>query len=201
MNLLGAIIKKIYRIINCFYYKLKLKHVGCNTLIDRPINIIGANNIIVGKNVTILKGVHLGACALSKCKSPKLVIGNNCTLNHFNEIFAVSSIVLEDHVLTADRVYITDNIHGYEDPSTPIKRQPIETICKEVRIGEGSWLGINVCVLGASIGKHCVIGSNAVVTSDIPDYCVAVGMPARIIKRYDFDCQEWRKTNPDGTFK
>ncbi|WP_289818532.1 DapH/DapD/GlmU-related protein, partial [uncultured Duncaniella sp.] len=70
-----------------------------------------------------------------------------------------------------------------------------------VRIGEGSWLGVGVSVLGANIGRHCVIGANAVVTKDIPDYCVAAGIPARIIKRYDFDSREWRKTTPDGHFK
>ena len=155
----------------------------------------------IGRNVTILKGVYLGAYSFSHNKLPELKIGNNCSIGHYNEIFAVSSIVIEDSVLTADRVYITDNLHGYEDVVTPIKRQPIKVITKEVRIGEGSWIGVNACILGASIGKHCVIGSNAVVTEDIPDYCVAVGMPAKIIKRYDFQQKEWRKTNPDGSFK
>lgn len=53
----------------------------------------------------------------------------------------------------------------------------------------------------ASIGKHCVIGSNAVVTKDIPDYCVAIGIPARIIKRYNPEVGKWLRTNPDGSFK
>lgn len=50
------------------------------------------------------------------------------------------------------------------------------------------------------LGKHCVIGANSVVTRDIPDYSVAAGCPARIIKRYDFETQQWRKTDKDGTF-
>ena len=60
-----------------------------------------------------------------------------------------------------------------------------------VVIGEGSWLGENVCVCGAKVGKHCVIGANSVVTTDIPDYCVAVGSPAKVVKRFDFDRSEW----------
>ena len=68
------------------------------------------------------------------------------------------------------------------DINTPIKEQDI-SIVSPVVIGEGSWLGENVCVCGASIGKHCVIGANSVVTNDIPDYCVAVGAPARVIKK------------------
>ena len=62
-----------------------------------------------------------------------------------------------------------------------------------VEIGERSWLGENVCVLGAIIGKHCVIGANSVVTHDIPDYSVAVGAPAKVIRKYDFSSKEWIK--------
>ena len=69
-----------------------------------------------------------------------------------------------------------------------------------VVIGEGTWLGERVSVIGAKIGKHCVIGTGALVLNDIPAYCVAVGMPAYIIKRYCFDRKTWRKTDPKGNF-
>jgi acetyltransferase-like isoleucine patch superfamily enzyme len=77
--------------------------------------------------------------------------------------------------------------------------QPIQQI-HEVEIGEGAWIGENVCIIGASVGKGCVIGANSVVTKNIPDYCVAVGAPAKIIKRYSFELNEWLKTAPDGSF-
>ena len=97
-------------------------------------------------------------------------------------------------MLIADKVYISDNMHGYEDISLPITRQPIRQ-CAPVVIGKESWLGENVCVIGASIGKHCVIGANSVVTKSIPDYCIAVGAPARVIKRFDFSNSSWVKLN------
>lgn len=63
-----------------------------------------------------------------------------------------------------------------------------------VVIGDGSWLGKNVVVIGnVSIGKNCVIAANSVVTKDVPDYSIAAGIPARVIKRYDFDRKEWVK--------
>ena len=71
----------------------------------------------------------------------------------------------------------------YEDIETPIIEQSIGSK-GNVIIGEGSWLGNNVAVISCKIGKHCVIGANSVVTHDIPDYSVAVGCPARVIKRY-----------------
>lgn len=63
-----------------------------------------------------------------------------------------------------------------------------------VYIGFGTWLGTNVVIADARhIGHNCVIGANSVVTSDIPDYCVAVGIPAKVIKKYDFKKKSWIK--------
>ena len=59
-------------------------------------------------------------------------------------------------------------------------------------IGNGTWIGTNAVIVGnIQIGKHCVIGANSVVTKDIPDYSVAAGIPAKVIKRYDFEEEEW----------
>lgn len=65
-----------------------------------------------------------------------------------------------------------------------------------VSIGNCSWLGQNVCVLpGALIGEHCVIGANSVVTSPIPDFSVAVGAPARVMKQYSRQTRRWEKVD------
>jgi acetyltransferase-like isoleucine patch superfamily enzyme len=69
-----------------------------------------------------------------------------------------------------------------------------------VIIQDGAWLGENVCVVGASVGKNSVVGANSVVTKDIPDYCVAAGAPAIIIKRFDLEKKEWRRTDKEGNF-
>jgi acetyltransferase-like isoleucine patch superfamily enzyme len=67
-------------------------------------------------------------------------------------------------------------------------------------IGEGSWIGHNACVIGVRVGKHCVIGASAVVLRDLPDYSVAVGAPARVVRRYDVEAKAWRATLEDGSF-
>jgi serine/threonine protein kinase len=90
-------------------------------------------------------------------------------------------------------------LHSFEDISVPIKDQPIKQL-KNVVIGEGCWIGEHVSIIGASIGKHSVVGANSVVTHDIPDYCVAVGSPAYIIKRYNFESRKWEKTDRKGNF-
>ena len=100
--------------------------------------------------------------------------------------------MFDKHVLTADNVYITDNLHNYENVEMPIKMQGIKQI-STVHIGEGTWIGENACIIGAKVGKNCVVGANAVVTKDIPDYCVVIGAPARIIKRYNLKSTVWEK--------
>lgn len=154
---------------------------------------------MIGSKTIINYKSWIEARPLTGEEKAEIHIGDGCYIGHFNEIYATKSIVIEDKVLTADRVYISDNLHGYADPNIPVIDQLIKQI-STVRIGEGSWLGVGVAVIGANIGKHCVIGANAVVTKDIPDYSVAVGIPANVIKRYNFKTNKWEKTNPDGSF-
>lgn len=193
-------LRKIYHLLHNQYNRHHyISDIGKGSFIVSPLHINGKENISIGDNTIIQYKTWLAAVSLTGEVSVKLKIGNGCAIGHFNEIYSTKSIIIEDNVLTADRVYISDNLHGYENPQIPVIKQPIKQI-GTVRIGEGSWLGAGVCVLGANIGKHCVIGANAVVTHDIPDYCVAVGAPAKIVKRYNPESGRWEKTKPDGSF-
>lgn len=154
----------------------------------------GGGGVSIGSNTIIQYKSWIEANPLTGESEAELIIGSGCSIGHFNEIYATKSIVIEDNVLTADRVYISDNLHGYENPEIPVIKQPIKQN-GTVRIGEGSWLGAGACVIGANIGKHCVIGANAVVTHDIPDYSVAVGIPAKVIKKYNFNTSKWENVN------
>ena len=179
-------------------YKYRFKSFGKKSYIHSPLKIDGIENIEIGDNVFIAYKAWLAAMPLTREKS-KLVIEDGVHIGNFNHIYATQSIIIRKDVLTADKVYISDNLHGYEDINTPIIKQPIVQK-KEVEIGEGSWLGENVCIIGASIGKHCVVGANSVVTKNFPDYCVIVGAPAKIVKRYCFEEQKWKKTDYKGNF-
>ena len=96
--------------------------------------------------------------------------------------------------MLSPNVYITDCDHAYENIEIPVMDQEIIKKDYSVSIGDHSYIGINSVIVGnIRIGKHCVIGANSVVTKDIPDYSVAVGSPAKVIKRYNRRTGQWGK--------
>lgn len=185
-------LNRIIRFLNIRKFKSLFKEFGDNSYIDKPLRIQGSSNITIKNNVRINQRAWLGSEPLTGMETSELTIGSGCVIGDYNHIWATHCIVLENDVLTANHVYISDNLHSYEDINVPIIHQKILQK-KDVIIGEGSWLGENVCVIGASVGKHCVIGANSVVTRDIPDYSVAVGAPAKVIKHYDIILKKWVK--------
>ncbi len=125
--------------------------------------------------------------------TPQLVIGNRVHFGKMNRIGCDNKIILEDDVLFAPHVHISDRNHGFEDIHTPINRQKIETKGPVV-IGAATWLGFGCQVMsGVKIGKHCVIAAGSIVVKDVPDYCVVGGNPAKILKRYNPATNKWEK--------
>jgi carbonic anhydrase/acetyltransferase-like protein (isoleucine patch superfamily) len=156
-----------------------------DTIVNEYAISIGASTVI-GRDVGLSAGIvpdHPGL-------PPDVVrIGDRCLIGRGSSIVGHASIVIEDDVWTGQHVHITDMNHGYRSFDMPISQQGSPV--RPVRIGAGSWLGHGVVVLpGADIGAHVVVGAGAVVTRDLPDNCVAVGAPARVIRRYD-DAQGW----------
>ena len=175
------------------FYKKIFKKVSIKARIYKPLQIDGPKNITLEKYCVISAQTWLAALAHGNTKNPTLTFNEGCKIGHFNHIYCTGTITFEKNVLTADKVYISDNLHEYENIEIPICKQPIKHL-KAMIIGEGAWIGENACIIGANIGKGSVIGANSVVTKDIPDFCVAVGAPAKIIKQYNHTTKQWQKT-------
>jgi acetyltransferase-like isoleucine patch superfamily enzyme len=175
------------------YYRRFFGQIGRRSKILNPMRLKNVENIFLGDHVIINKHAFLLTARLSNGERPRITIGDGCVIGHVNHITAVNDVAIGPNVLTADRVHISDNSHSFADPATAIIDQPIVSKGR-VRIGEGSWIGENASVLSCSIGRNCVIGSNAVVLSDIPDYSVAVGAPARVVRRFNPGSGLWEKT-------
>lgn len=132
----------------------------------------------------------------------KVEIGDNVIVNDDVHIGCANRIIIGNNVLIASKVYITDHNHGYyddvhrnyhESPEVPPRKRSL-TSDGFVEIGDNVWIGEFVAILpGSKIGRGAIIGSNSVVKGDVPAYTIAVGSPARVIKKYDFGKKEWLK--------
>lgn len=194
MRLCSRVLSKLFRIWFALTYRSRLGFLGGHAFLYRPFRIDGHSGIEIGDGSVMQRGGWL-YCGDLDGRRARLHIGKGCVFGYNNHITAVSDVQIGDHVLTANNVYISDNLHAYEDVERPVMHQPVR-LKQAVSIGDGSWIGENACIIGARIGRNCVIGANAVVTRDIPDYSVAVGAPAVVIKQYDPLSQKWINKEP-----
>jgi carbonic anhydrase/acetyltransferase-like protein (isoleucine patch superfamily) len=150
-----------------------------NTIFNERYIHIGEGTMI-GPQATLSAGMVPGQECLS---DPVVRIGDRCLIGKGSGIVGHFGITIGNDVWTGHHVYITDQNHGYDDVTIPISLQTQPE--RPVFIGDGSWLGHGTVVLpGARIGAHVTIGANSVVAGEIPDHSVAVGSPARVIRRH-----------------
>lgn len=167
------------------YYKNVTFEGGC--AIKGPGFIkIGANSRM-GYNSSITAIMeHFG-----EKYSPSMTIGEGTNIGSYNAIAVCNKIVIGNNVLFGPHIHINDHSHRYQDISKPIMYQPVFSK-GPIIIEDESWIGFGSHILsGVTIGKHSVIGANSVVTKSIPPYSVAVGMPAKVIKQYNFETGKW----------
>ncbi len=163
--------------------------------IGKPIIIKGSRKIFIGKYVRIFPHVRMevhGNDGIIEIKED-VSIGQNV------HITSSSNLVIGKSTTILANVFITNIDHDYQDIGVHILKQ--KYIIKETSIGENCFIGIGACIqAGTILGNQCVVGANSVVKGIYPDYCVIVGSPARIVKRYNLSKKVWDRTNPDGTF-
>jgi acetyltransferase-like isoleucine patch superfamily enzyme len=161
-------------------------HVGPGTALLPPARLGGEKWIEIGRNVFIGPNSWLEVMEPPVGNhEPVITIGDETSIVGSCTITALERVVIEPKVLIAGNVYISDHAHAHGSREAPIKNQGLSNIAP-VRVCEGAWLGQNVVVCpGATIGRNAVVGANSVVRQDIPDFAVAAGCPAKIIRMID----------------
>jgi acetyltransferase-like isoleucine patch superfamily enzyme len=147
------------------------------------------------KRIFFGKGVNISPYCLL-IAGGGLVLKDNVYIGYYSEIMVCHMVEIGVNTICGPFMFVTDSNHEYRNPYIPISEQgaPISEKNNSIRIGSDCWIGAHVTIAGnVTIGKHCVIGANSFVNSNIPDYCVAVGTPARIIKQYNKEAQKWKK--------
>ena len=169
------------------YWSRHFKQWGSNSILGCPLERTNRLDLVtVGDHCEIDKHTVLTVFPQGEDK-PEIKIGNGCHIGAYAHLTAICGITIGNNLLTGTNVIITDNAHGATDRIEALKTAPEARplLTKgEVVIGNNVWLGNNVCVLpGVRIGDGVVVAANSCVTHDLPNYCVAAGCPAKIIKQ------------------
>ena len=190
------IIRHIWRICNFW----RFKELGNKSFICKPIKIT-PSCIICKKNVKINNFARVEGVFQYNLKTfnPIITLNNNVSIQQNLHLTCANSITIGEGTAIGANVTITDIHHRYDNITIAIEMQDIEV--SEVVIGKNCKIYNNAVICpGCNIGNHVTIGANSVVTKDIPSYSVAIGAPARVIKRYNFENNSWQKTRSDGSF-
>ncbi|MDA8090764.1 MAG: acyltransferase [Nitrospiraceae bacterium] len=174
-------------------------------VIELPRRISNPQLMTLGDNIWIGPGSLLMAlkryptppmmppddAAIRQRFKPRINIGNRVTSTGNLQISAMQEITVEEDVMFASNVLLTDGMHGHVTANIPYKFQDMSRIAPIV-IGKGSWIGQNVVIMpGVIIGECAIVGANSIVTSSIPGRCIAVGAPAKVIKKWDEEKGNW----------
>lgn len=180
--------------IRALFYKLFFGKFGFPSYIGKPTFLYGTKKIFIGKSVRIFPGVRLEVHGKNA-----IHIGDDVAIAQNVHITSGSNLKIGNSTTILANVFITSIDHDYQEIGIHILKQ--KNLVKETSIGDNCYIGIGACIqAGTVLGRQCVVGANAVVRGIFPDYSVIVGIPGRVIKRYNTDLDMWVKTNADGSF-
>jgi lipopolysaccharide O-acetyltransferase len=162
-------------------------------MVRRPAYLRGTGRVRLGPGFTSGPGLRIDCFG----ESAVVVIGSQVEVNDRVHIGSRLSVTIGDRVLIASNVFISDHNHGsyggageHSSPLVPPAERPYQSAA--VIIEDDVWLGEHVCVLpGVKIGKGAIVGAGSVVTTSVPEYTISVGVPARVIRRFDFASARW----------
>ena len=181
------------------FYKFLFKKVGKGVIFGKSVTIRNPHKIVIGNNVIIdenvmldakgvdnkgiiiCDGVYIGRNTILSCKNGDIIVNKNANIGFNCEVYSLKKVEIGENVLIAAYTYIIGGGHMSSDVETPFRDQEKHAI--GIKIGNNVWLGAKTIVMdGCDIGDNSVIGAGAVVTKSIPDYSVAAGIPAKVIK-------------------
>ncbi len=183
-------IQKMWWWLRLLAKKPLFKKVGVYSYLGPSISIVGFGRISIGDRVRIYPGNRMEAH-----EGGEITIKNDCSIGqNFHITSKGSNLVIGAKTTISGNVFITNIDHDYKLIGEHILNQAM--ICKETVIGENCFIGFGASIqAGTKLGKQCIVGTNAVVRGQFPDYSVIVGVPARIVKFYDEKAGEWRRAN------
>jgi acetyltransferase-like isoleucine patch superfamily enzyme len=155
--------------------------IGSRVAID-DFTLLDGGGVEEETAITIGTGAVISKGCVIQAKTRPLIMGDNCDIGAHVILSSVGGLILGDSVLIAGNCYIGGGRYHSKDLEKPIMYQGLYSR-GSVMIGDGTWIGASTTILdGVKIGKGCILGAGSLVTKDIPDYAVAIGSPARIVR-------------------
>lgn len=188
---------KLFWIVRGILYKPFFGKFCLPSYIGTPVFIKNIKRIYIGKNVRIFPGLRIEVID----NESSIVIEDNVSIGQNLHIISgrKNELKIGKNTTISANVFITNIDHDYKQLNIHILKQNI--ISKNTQIGEYCFIGYGAVILaGTILGKQCIVGTNSVVRGVFPDYSVIVGVPAKIIKRYNFKTNKWERTNDKGDF-
>lgn len=160
---------------------------------EKNVRIFFPRHVSFGESCNLGQGVVLAPLDhVGNQKYPsRIKIGNRVHFGAFDRIASMNEVIIEDDVLFAAFVHVTDHSHDYRDVTKPVNKQGVFSKGPVV-IKKGAWLAFGCHILsGVTVGENSVVAANAVVTKDVPPYSVVAGNPARVVSRFNFEQNKW----------
>lgn len=162
-------------------------HIGKMTYMGPVNTLFGTKKIYLGNKVRIQPG-----CRLEAHDEGEIHIMDDVSIGQNFHCTAGGKLIIGSHTTISGNTFVTDIDHEYQEIGKHILEQPMRVTNTE--IGENCFIGYGVAIqAGTKLGKQCIVGANAVVRGEYPDYCVLVGVPARVVKRYNTETKQWEK--------
>lgn len=166
----------------------KIRHIYITQILDVDMkkNVSFGKSIIVDKKnggeFSIGENTYIGDYSIFRTAGNAIHIGHHCSINGFCFFHATGGISIGNYTIIADHVSIHAANHNFMDKNTYIVDQGKSS--KGISIGNDVWIGSGVKILdGVTIGDGAVIGAGSVVIHDIEEFSIAVGVPAKTIKK------------------
>ena len=162
--------------------------IGNKSLIRLPLSIKGGSNISIGSNCFIGKNSRIYCYKYLPLLCGNVEIGDNFNAQRNMYISSLEKITIGNNVLVGSDVMIIDNDHVVKPGIVGF----FGFITEPVIIEDNVWIAEKACILkGITVGKYSIIGASSVVTKNVPPYSMAVGNPARVIKKYNMSTKAW----------
>ena len=174
---------KYARLFFRYLWRRFLTHTGRRWRTDGPVFFGRGRQLQTGKNASIGFGrfVWIGDGTKIRCHEGRVEIGTRTVMGQECTIYAYRHVKIGEQCVIADRTMFIDFDHGVVETECPIRQQGI--YMKDVPVGSNVWVGYGACILrGVSVGDNSIIGTNSVVTKDVPANAVVGGVPARVLR-------------------